>query len=119
MAAFESDLIRTRTREGMATAKVREQLMGRRPKRSPGQERHMVALPRAGDHTVAELVELFGVGRTTVYRALERHPAAVQPYSKNEAGEAVLCWPSPRWPKVPTSTATCRSIHPAASVDGC
>jgi hypothetical protein len=36
----------------------------------------MVALHRAGDHRVAELVELFGVGRATVYRALERHPAA-------------------------------------------
>ena len=37
----------------------------------------MVAIHRAGDHTVAELVELLGVGRATVYRALERHPAAV------------------------------------------
>lgn len=37
----------------------------------------MVALNRAGDHTVAELVELFGVGRATVYWALVRHAAAV------------------------------------------
>lgn len=77
VAEFESDLIRARTREGMATAKVRGKLKGRKPKLSPVQERHMVALHRAGDHTVAELVELFGVGRATVYRALERHPAAV------------------------------------------
>jgi DNA invertase Pin-like site-specific DNA recombinase len=75
VAEFESDLIRARTREGMATAKVRGKLKGRRPKLSPVQERHMVALHRAGDHTVAELVELFGVGRATIYRALERHPA--------------------------------------------
>lgn len=74
VAEFESDLIRARTREGMATAKVRGKLKGRRPKLSAVQERHMVALHRAGDHTVAELVELFGVGRATVYRALERHP---------------------------------------------
>ena len=77
VAEFESDLIRARTREGMATAKVRGKLKGRRPKLSPVQERHMVALHRAGDHTVAELVELFGVGRATVYRALERHPVDV------------------------------------------
>ena len=77
VAEFESDLIRARTREGMATAKVRGKLKGRKPKLSPVQERHMVALHRAGDHTVAELVELFGVGRATVYQALERHPAAV------------------------------------------
>lgn len=77
VAEFESDLIRARTREGMATAKVRGKLKGRKPKLSPVQERHMVALHRAGDHSIAELVELFGVGRATVYRALERHPASL------------------------------------------
>ncbi|WP_416354945.1 helix-turn-helix domain-containing protein [Curtobacterium sp. VKM Ac-2887] len=33
-----------------------------------------MALHRAGDHSVAELVELFGIGRATVYRALDRNP---------------------------------------------
>jgi DNA invertase Pin-like site-specific DNA recombinase len=75
VAEFESDLIRARTREGMATAKVRGKLKGRKPKLSPAQERHLVALHRAGDHSIAELVELFGIGRATVYRALDRHPA--------------------------------------------
>lgn len=74
VAEFESDLIRARTREGMATAKVRGKLKGRKPKLSPAQERHLVALHRAGDHSIAELVELFKVGRATVYRALDRHP---------------------------------------------
>ena len=77
VAEFESDLIRARTREGMATAKVRGKLKGRKPRLFPVQERHMVALHCAGDHSVAELAELLGVGRATVYRALERHPAAV------------------------------------------
>jgi len=79
VAEFESDLILARTREGMATAKVKGKLTGRKPKLSPVQERHMVALHRGGDHTVAELVELFGVGRATVYRALDRHPADTSP----------------------------------------
>ena len=74
VAEFESDLIRARTREGMAVARVRGQLKGRKPKLSPAQERHLVALHRAGDHSVSELVELFGIGRATVYRALDRHP---------------------------------------------
>lgn len=74
VAEFESDLIRARTREGMATAKVRGKLKGRKPKLSPAQERHLVALHRAGDHSIAELVELFGIGRATVYRALDRNP---------------------------------------------
>lgn len=75
VAEFESDLIRARTREGMAVARVRGKLKGRKPKLSPAQERHLVALHRAGDHSVSELVELFGIGRATVYRALDRHPA--------------------------------------------
>ncbi len=74
VAEFESDLIRARTREGMAVARVRGKLKGRKPKLSPAQERHLVALHRAGDHSVSELVELFGIGRATVYRALDRHP---------------------------------------------
>lgn len=79
VAEFESDLIRARTREGMATAKVRGKLKGRKPKLSPAQERHLVALHRAGDHSIAELVELFGIGRATVYRALDRNPVAEAP----------------------------------------
>jgi DNA invertase Pin-like site-specific DNA recombinase len=79
VAEFESDLIRARTREGMATAKVRGKLKGRKPKLSPAQERHLVALHRAGDHSIAELVELFGIGRASVYRALDRHPVASTP----------------------------------------
>jgi len=79
VAEFESDLIRARTREGMATAKVRGKLKGRKPKLSPAQERHLVALHRAGDHSIAELVELFGIGRATVYRAIDRHPVSEAP----------------------------------------
>lgn len=79
IAEFESDLIRARTREGMATAKVRGKLKGRKPKLSPAQERHLVALHRAGDHSIAELVELFGIGRATVYRAIDRHPVSEAP----------------------------------------
>jgi hypothetical protein len=46
----------------VAAVKVRGTLKGRKTKLSPVQERRMVALYRAGDLTVAELVELFGVG---------------------------------------------------------
>lgn len=72
VAEFESDLIKQRTREGMAIAKTKGRLRGRSPKLSSRQEAHLVDLHRSGEHTVGELVELFGVGRSTVYRALER-----------------------------------------------
>lgn len=75
IAEFESDLISARTREGLALARVRGRLKGKQPKLSPKREAHLVELYRAGEHTVAEIQELFDVGRSTVYRALERDAA--------------------------------------------
>ncbi len=76
VAEFEADLIRARTREGMALAKAKGRLRGRQPKLSAKQEAHLVALHREGKHTGAELAELFNVARSTVYRALSRAGAA-------------------------------------------
>ncbi len=72
VAEFESDLIRMRTREGMAVARAAGKLRGRKPKLSPRQEAHLVELYRAGEKNPADLAELFGVGRSTVYRVIER-----------------------------------------------
>ncbi len=68
VAEFEADLARARTREGMAVAKAKGRLRGKRPKLSPKQEAH--------------LAELFNVARSTVYRAIQRaggHAAAPPP----------------------------------------
>jgi len=75
VAEFESDLIRLRTREGMQVAKAKGRLRGKQPKLNARQEAHLVALHRAGEHSTAELGELFGVSRSTVYRAIERDAA--------------------------------------------
>ncbi len=80
MVAEFSDLIRLRTREGMKVAKAKGRLRGKQPKLKPRQEAHLVELHRAGEHSTAELAELFSVGRSTVYRAVER--AAVKERSK-------------------------------------
>ncbi|MBT2535132.1 recombinase family protein [Arthrobacter sp. ISL-69] len=72
VAEFEGDLIRARTREGMKIAKAKGRLRGKKPKLSPRQEAHLVQLHSAGEHTMYELAELFSVGRSTVYRAIER-----------------------------------------------
>ena len=75
VAEFEADLARMRTREGMKVAKAKGRLRGKQPKLNPRQEAHLVALHAAGEHAGAEVAELFGVARSTVYRAIERAAA--------------------------------------------
>jgi hypothetical protein len=65
-------LIRMRTRERMRVAKATGRLRGKQPKLNPRQDAHLVALHRAGEHSTAELGDLFGVARSTVHRAIQR-----------------------------------------------
>jgi len=76
VAEFESDLIRLRTKEGMRVARTKGRLRGKKPKLNPRQEAHLVSLMAAGEHSTAKLADLFRVGRSTVYRALERSKSA-------------------------------------------
>jgi DNA invertase Pin-like site-specific DNA recombinase len=76
VAEFEADLIRTRTREGMAAARAAGKLRGRKPKLSPRQEEHLVELHASGEKSPSELAELFGVTRSTVYRIVQRSGAS-------------------------------------------
>lgn len=71
-AEFEVDLLRLRTREGMAIARARGKLKRRAPKLSPPRQAHLVKRHTDGEHSVADLAELFEVSRPTVYRRLER-----------------------------------------------
>ena len=72
IAEFGADLARARTREGMAVAKAKGRLRGKQPKLKPAQEKHLAELWNDGTHTTAELADLFNVGRSTVYRAIQR-----------------------------------------------
>jgi len=60
--------IRLRTRKGMkiAKAKAKGRLRGKQPKLNPRQEAHLVELFETGEHSTAELADLFDVGRSTV-----------------------------------------------------
>jgi DNA invertase Pin-like site-specific DNA recombinase len=71
-AEFEVDLLRMRTREGMAVARAKDKLRGKQPKLSAKQQAHLVQLHGAGDHSSPDLAELFSVSRATAYRVLER-----------------------------------------------
>lgn len=74
-AEFESDLIRMRTREGMAVARAKGKLRGKKPKLSDRQSRELRLMYDTGDYSVSYLAEVFSVSLPTVYRTLQRKPA--------------------------------------------
>ena len=74
-AEFEADLIRLRTREGMAVARAKGKLRGKKPKLSDRQQKELRRMYDTGDYAISDLAELFSVSRPTIYRTLERQPA--------------------------------------------
>ncbi|GAW35561.1 DNA-invertase hin [Roseovarius sp. A-2] len=73
-AEFEADLIRMRTREGMAIARAKGKLRGKQPKLSERQSRELRRMYDTGDYSVSDLAEVFSVSRPTIYRTLQRVP---------------------------------------------
>jgi DNA invertase Pin-like site-specific DNA recombinase len=71
-AEFEADLIRLRTREGMAIARAKGKLKGKRPKLSDKQQKELLRMHGTGKYSIGDLGELFSVSRPTVYRTLAR-----------------------------------------------
>jgi DNA invertase Pin-like site-specific DNA recombinase len=60
-AEFESDLIRMRTREGMAIARTKGKLSGKQPKLSEKQQKELGRMHATGEHSMRDLAELFAV----------------------------------------------------------
>ncbi|WP_334472116.1 recombinase family protein [Arsenophonus sp. PmNCSU2021_1] len=71
-AEFEGDLIRLRTREGMAIARAKGKLRGKQPKLSEKQQKELCRMRETGQYSISDLAELFAVSRPTVYRTLSR-----------------------------------------------
>ncbi len=57
----------------MKVAKAKGRLRGKQRKLNRKQEAHLVSLVDSGEYSTAEVAELFGAGRFTVNRAIERH----------------------------------------------
>lgn len=71
-AEFEADLIRLRTREGMAIARAKGKLRGKPPKLTQKQQTELRRMHNTGDYSISDLAEVFSVSRPTVYRTLAR-----------------------------------------------
>lgn len=73
---WQRELIVEGTHEGLAAARARGRVGGRKPKLTEAQVKHARELYSAGGHTVAEIGKLLGVSRQTIYRALEPESVA-------------------------------------------
>lgn len=62
-AGFEGDLIRLRTREGMAIARAKGKLRGKQPKLSNKQQKELCRMHGSGEYSISDLAELFSVSR--------------------------------------------------------
>ena len=71
-AEFEADLIRHRTREGMAIARSKGKLRGKQPKLSDRQQHELTRMHNTGEYSISDLAELFSISRPTVYRTISR-----------------------------------------------
>ena len=75
-ADVEADLLKMRTREGMAIARSRGRLKGKKPKLTARQQAELTRIHATGGYTIADHMEVFSVGRATVYRVLNRAAAS-------------------------------------------
>jgi DNA invertase Pin-like site-specific DNA recombinase len=76
-AEFEADLIRMRTREGMAMARAQGKLRGKSPKLSTKQQAELRRMHETGNYSISDLAEVFSVSRPTIYRSLNRTAATI------------------------------------------
>lgn len=70
MAEFEHDLIIERVNDGLAAARARGRVGGRRPVLTEAKRRRAQELYDARELTVAEIAKTVGVSETTLYRRL-------------------------------------------------
>ena len=70
LAQFERDIIAERTKEGLKAARARGR-KGGRPKCDSRKLQQAIKLYESNQHTVAEIEELTGIKKSTLYRAIK------------------------------------------------
>lgn len=76
LAEFERALIKERTKAGLAAARTRGRMGGRKPSLSPKKIDLARKMYESKDSTVAEIASVLGVSRATIYRHLAPPVAA-------------------------------------------
>ncbi len=90
LAQFEREIIRDRTVAGLAAARARGRNGGRPSKLTADQVRAARRLYDEREHTVEQIGSMFGVSRTSIYRALRDTPGQVKPAADGGAGRRRL-----------------------------
>jgi DNA invertase Pin-like site-specific DNA recombinase len=71
LAELQRELIVANTNDGLAAARARGRIGGRRPKLTPDQVEMAQELYDKREKTVQQIADLFGVPRTTIYNHLK------------------------------------------------
>ena len=79
LAEFEHSLIRERTKAGLAAARARGRMGGRKPKLSKADVKKAAAMLRDPNVTKTEVAEHFGITRMTLNQALKREGYPLNP----------------------------------------
>jgi len=85
LAELQRELIIANTRDGLAAARLRGRKGGRRPRLNPEQAILAQQLYDAGERTVQQIADIFGVPRTTVYGHLNAATKGQRPVGQRTA----------------------------------
>jgi DNA invertase Pin-like site-specific DNA recombinase len=98
LAELQRELIVANTRDGLAAARARGRLGGRPPRLSAHQVELAQQMYDAGDKTVQQIADIFGVPRSTVYGHLDRATVGRRSATLAQAGATR---------KAPSTSSTC------------
>ena len=90
-AEFEADLLKVRTGEGTAIARSRGKLKGRQPRLTRRQQAELVRMRGTGGYAIADLMEVFSIGRATVYRSSNAPEPPMEPRDMTERTSLIKC----------------------------
>lgn len=85
LAEFQRDLIIANTRDGLEAARARGRKGGRKPKLTATQVEQAQRLYDEGNHTAAQIAEILGVKRGTLYGHLNKETVGARPRARKPA----------------------------------